>query len=167
MVWMFCFAVHSARWKPQHWPPHRKETFQKRRRLMMHGSARFASWRSGELYSYLVVTLSLVWNVRHHCQHVLCAGSHSLVLSGHSSHEKLRQECSASLDRIVFECPWDVGGLQCCQHDLALLSEQQLLPGSLCSTFQSLISPGHSNQSSTTFAIVQGHQVFYIRMNVL
>jgi hypothetical protein len=91
---------------------------------MMHGSARFASWKNGELCSYLAVTLLLVWSVRHHFQHALCADSHSLALSGHSSHENLQQEYNP-VKNGESECPWDVGRLQCCQHDLASISEQQ------------------------------------------
>jgi len=61
---------------------------------MMRESARFASWKNVELYSYLVVTLLLVSGVRHHCRRVLFAGNLSLGLLGLSFHKSRKQQCN-------------------------------------------------------------------------
>jgi hypothetical protein len=171
---MFCFAVLSPSWKPQCRPPCHRQMIQMRKLSMMHGSARFASWRNEEFYSYLVATLSLVWSVRHHFQHVPCAGSHSLALSEHSCHENLQQECSTSLEQrasMAMRYGWPAVLPTWLSPAFWTAVISVVCSGPVCPTFEAPISRGHSNQSSTKFAFVQRHEVFYIktdiRMNVL
>ena len=78
----------------------------------MHESARFASRKNVELYSYLVVTSLPVSSVRHHCQHVLSAGNLSLALLGLFCHKSRKQQCNikfnvqSSLSKECGCCGW-------------------------------------------------------------
>ena len=140
---------------------------------MMHESARFASWKNVELYSYLVVTLLLVSSVHHHCQRVLSADNLSLGLLGFSFRKRRKQQCNikfnvqSSLAKESGCCGWPalLPTWLGFKFWTAMTSDVYCSP--LIATFQAPTAPAHLIKPAQNFCMKACRaSAFYIMADV-